>query len=470
MTLHKISRRAVLRTGAGLLAAGSLPASALENSVFDVIVAGSGAGGFAAAIRAAENGASVLLLEANDWLGGASRVSTGIFGCAGHPIQKALGFTTTPEDLYKLYIGTAAATHTKADPKTARILADGAIPAADWLESLGVTWSRKKARKFFLNIKEGHRLGELLIDSLEKRAQALKVDIRTRHRAVRLIAQDGRIRGIVCETPAGEKRFAAKAVVLATGGFENNPEMVAKYIGGGWEKAKVYCTPTDRGDGQRMAESAGAALDDMDVFKANPTVLTFKGNRINMIKAVRAGAFAVSQRGERFMNELGGYWQSRRLWALPEKSAWLIFGEPVLKADHRFPGLSKEGAFESATSLKELAAKIGVPGDALEKSAKAYLDAAAAGKDEAFGRPNPVNPFGGKYFAAKFEPMIQGTFGGVRADARTRVLSVSGKAIPGLYAVGECAANGLRGVNPQTANAVFGSIAGREAAAFAKEN
>ena len=151
MLIH-FSRRALLSAATLATAAPSLTALAQTTPSYDVIVAGSGAGGFTAAIRAAESGARVVLLEANTWLGGASRVATGIFGCAGHPNQKALGFTTTPEDLYNLYLSVAGATHTRADEKAARILADGAIPAADWLASLGLTWSTKRAQKFFLNI------------------------------------------------------------------------------------------------------------------------------------------------------------------------------------------------------------------------------------------------------------------------------------------------------------------------------
>ena len=169
-----ITRRKVLAGAAAAGLVGAAPAFAAGvTEKYDVVVVGSGSAGFAAAIRAAEAGSSVILLEVNTWFGGASRVATGIFGCAGHPIQKALGFKTTPEDLYQLYIGEAAATHTVGEPDVARILADGAIPAADWLESLGVRWSRKKAQKFFLNIEEGVRLGQVLIPALEAKAKSL---------------------------------------------------------------------------------------------------------------------------------------------------------------------------------------------------------------------------------------------------------------------------------------------------------
>lgn len=173
----------------------------------------------------------------------AGAAAAGIFGCAGHPIQKALGFKTTPEDLYQLYIGEAAATHTVGEPDVARILADGAIPAADWLESLGVRWSRKKAQKFFLNIEEGFRLGQVLIPALEAKAKSLGVAMRTRTRATELITPGGRVTGVICKTPKGVTRYAAKAVILATGGFEGNPHMIEKYIGDGWEYGRVLLHP-----------------------------------------------------------------------------------------------------------------------------------------------------------------------------------------------------------------------------------
>ena len=444
-----------------------MPVLAGKTSDFDVIVVGSGAGGFTSAIRAAESGARVLLIEANTWLGGASRVATGIFGCAGHPIQKALGFTNGPEDLYKLYISEAAATKTHADEAVARILADGAIGAADWLSSLGVEWSTKKAQKFFLNIKEGHRLGEYLIDSLEKRARALKVTIMTSCRGEKLITNHGRIAGIECSTPEGRRTFSARAVVLATGGFEANPDMIARYIGNGWEKASTYCTPTNRGDGQRMAEAVGAQLDDMKILKANPTVHVSDGNRYNLISAVRLGAMAVGHEGTRFFNELGGYWQSYRIWAEPKHCAWLLFGDPVLQGDPRLKKLVASGSIQKADSIEALARMIPLDPAKTAAAVAAYRQAVKDGRDEAFGRRVLKDPFGGAWYAAKIEPMVQGTFGGVKVNADTEALTPEGKVIPGLYAVGECAANGLRGVNPQTANVVFGSIAGRRSAAYA---
>ena len=448
---------------------GAAPAFAAGvTEKYDVVVVGSGSAGFAAAIRAAEAGSSVILLEVNTWFGGASRVATGIFGCAGHPIQKALGFKTTTEDLYQLYIGEAAATHTVGEPDVARILADGAIPAADWLESLGVRWSRKKAQKFFLNIEEGVRLGQVLIPALEAKAKSLGVAMRTRTRATELITSGGRVTGVICKTPKGVTRYAAKAVILATGGFEGNPHMIAKYIGDGWDMAGFYCTPADRGDGQRMGEAAGAELADMDVFKANPTIHRFEGNKYNMRPAVNAGAIIVNQDGVRFMNETGGYWEARKIWALPQKQAWVVFGDPVLAADKRLPGLIAAGSIVKAVDAAALEMKTGINGKALADTIAAYTKLAETGKDPDFGRANVKPAFGGSLYAAPISPMIQGTFGGVKTNAQTEALRPDGSVIPGLYAVGECAASGLRGLNPQTANAVFGSIAGRQAAAWAK--
>lgn len=464
MTL-RINRRLFLGMGILVPLSTCLPLYASTMKSYDVIVAGSGAGGLTAAIRAAENGAKVLVLEANSWIGGASRVATGIFGCAGHPIQQKLGITTTPEDLYQLYISEAAATKTKADPKVARILADGAIPAADWLQSLGVEWSTKKAQKFFLNIKEGYRLGQLLIPALEKRAVELGVTIKTNSRVEKILTTDGKVSGV--EVLAGDRKetYKAPAVILATGGFEANPEMIKQYIGKDWEQAKFYCTPTNRGDGQRMAEAIGANLADMEVFKANPTVHYSNGNKWNLISAVQQGAIAVNGKGKRFMNETGGYYQSLNEWAQPERSSMLVFGEPLLSTNKRLQQLKDE--LVEADSPEELAKKLGINPQALKETIEEYRSAVKAGKDENFGRGSLKDPFGGKFYAIKIEPMMQGTFGGVQTNEKTEALKKDGSVIPGLFAIGECAAAGLRGVNPQTANIVFGSIAGRQASRYA---
>lgn len=464
------TRREIIAAGLTCAVLAHIPARAFANEKYDVIVAGSGAGGLTAAIRAAESGARVLVLEANTWIGGASRVATGIFGCAGHPIQKALGFTNGPEDLYRLYISVAAATKTKADPEAARILADGAIPAADWLASLGVEWSTKKAQKFFLNIKEGNRLGQLMIPALEKKARSLGVAIHTSARASKILLSGNRVAGLEVQTPEGKVTYRTSALVLATGGFEANPEMIAKYVSPAWRDAGVYCTPANRGDGQRMAEEAGAALADMEVFKANPTVHVSNGNRWNLISAVRAGAIAVDRTGRRFINETGGYWQSHAIWAQPDHKCWLIFGDPVAQKVKRIPELLEAGSAMKAETLKELAAKIGAAPAALEETLAAWRASVKAGEDKAFGRKALADGFEGAFYAAEIQPMIQGTFGGVKTNTKTEALRPDGSVLPGLYAVGECASAGLRGVNPQTANVVFGSIAGREAASFAKQN
>ncbi|MDY3115587.1 MAG: FAD-dependent oxidoreductase [Sutterella sp.] len=459
--MTELSRRNLLGGVLSGLTLYQLPALAKTDTRYDVIVVGSGAGGMVSAIRAAESGANVLVLEANRWLGGSSRVATGIFGCAGHPIQQALGIKTSSEDLYQLYIANASATNTKGDPEACRILADGAIAAADWLASLGVEWSTKKAQPFFLNIKEGHRLGELLIPSLEKKARSLGVHFKTQSRVLSLLVYKNRIQGVKTSTES----YYAKSVILATGGFENNSDMLNHYVGNNWGQAGLYCVPSNRGDGQKMAAAIGAQLADMAVFKANPTIHLSQGNKYNLISAVRLGAIAVNQQGERFMNEMGGYIQSLKIWALPEKSCYLLFGDPVLEGDPRLKTLVTHGSIIQASNLEELAQKLHMPLKTLESTIKAYLSAIEKQNDP-LGRKGSKNGFGGQFYAAKIAPMIQGTFGGVKTNTKTEVLNEKGEVITGLYAVGECASVGLRGLNPQTANVVFGSIAGREAAHY----
>ena len=131
------------------------------------------------------------------------------------------------------------------------------------------------------------------------------------------------------------------------------------------------------------------------------------------------------------------------------------------------PLLMEEGALQSAADARELAGRIGVDPEGLSSTLSAWDAAVKAGEDKAFGRKRPAQGFGGTLYAVRIEPMIQGTFGGVRTNTATEALAKDGSVLKGLYAVGECASAGLRGVNPQTANIVFGSIAGRNAARHA---
>lgn len=459
-------REFLLATGAAV----SLPAwaASAEKAEYDVVVVGSGASGLISAIRAAENGAKVAVLESLSWLGGSSRVSTGIFGCAGHPIQKALGFTSTPEDLYNLYIGEAAATKTHADEKVARLLADGCIPAADYLASLGVEWSTKKAQKFFLNIKEGHRLGEYLGNCLTKRAREVGVKCFTNTRATELLTKGGKACGVKAVSSGKPVTYTAKAVILATGGFEANPDMIKKYIGKGWDKEGYYCTPGNQGDGQRMAEKAGAVLADMEVFKSNPFVNTYKGNNRNLAHMIAGGAIAVNIEGKRFCTETGGYFQAWKVKDQPQGKTWLVFGTPLIEKDKKAAERVKNPDIVSGANAAELAKKCGMNAENLQKTIDAYREMVKSGKDTEFNRRNPVDVFAGTLYAVPFRAKVQGTFGGVKTNENCEALRADGSVFPGLYAVGEAASCGLRGVNPQTANVVFGSIAGRKACAYAK--
>ena len=321
------------------------------------------------------------------------------------------------------------------------------------------------------------------------------VEIWTDAAAQGLTTADGRVTGLEVQRDGKAVIvMAEKGVILASGGFEWNPEMMARYFPGPVEWTASPSTNT--GDGQRMAEAIGAQLDHMDqALIMGTTPVTYEGRLQGQPAAdyFLPHSMIVNRHGKRFVNEkqmnIGLAFAERD----PETNApvnlpaWRIYDARfAAKYPHALPSKSVEGNHFRAETLEDLARQIGVDPDGLVATARRFSDFARAGRDEDFGRgasvwdrnrggdpdhaPNPTlgtietPPF----YAMPFKASFLGTKGGPRTDEKARVLRPDGTAIPGLFAAGNVMANsfGSKGVGAGTTLGpclTWGYIAGRAA-------
>ncbi len=441
----------------------------------DVLVIGAGSAGMNAAISAKRAGAKVLLLEKHAFSGGNSMLAAGGYNAVGTPQQAKKGIKDTV-DSYVL--DTLKGGRGKNDPKLVRILAEESAAGVKWLEDMGADMNDLK-RSGGAKVDRTHRptggksVGPHIVDVLRAQAEKDGVAPRYNSRAVRLILdKDYKIAGaIVHGKHSGYYKVAAKAVVLATGGFGMNKDMIKVY-----RPTFVGMTSsnnvTSTGDGVQMALQIGASMTDIDWVQAHPTV--GKASRILISETVRGvGAIMVNNKGARFVNELTTRDRaSDAILHQPGRSAWLVFDQSLYSSAKMVRGYGHLGMLKKADSVAELAKLCGMDVKTLTETVKRYNTYRANGKDTEFGRPDmPLAVAKAPFYAVAVAPGIHHTMGGVAITPESEVLDIQSRPIPGLYAAGEVT-GGVHGFNRLGGNAVadtvvFGRRSGERAAKYA---
>jgi len=433
-----------------------------EDTTADIVVIGAGGAGMTAAARAAGAGKKVILLEKLDIVGGTSNYSIEGFGAVEDKAHMALGSDMTADAL--------AAALAKGNPKgTAEAfeaLAKGNGKAADWLRSIGAMMTVAGGQTSVATSREVGELGVSIISALGAECEKAGVDVRTGSKATELVMQDGAVAGVKVTTDAGDYTISTKAVILATGGFAANNEMVSSYnaaLKGYNSSSSVGAT----GDGHIMAQAAGAELRDMDYIRVNFTYTTKQnGYFYYMGSLFNTGAIFVNDEGQRFVNDQGAYGVGPKV-VEQGGSGWAIFDNSIAQSVEDVRHYGELGLYVSADSIEELAGKINVNTENLAATIEQYKGYVAAGKDEAFGRAMLNMTFDeAPYYACRMTCRVQGTFGGIATSVKAEVLTPDGAALPGLYAAGECASEGTWGANPAAVNIVFGTIAAENAVAY----
>lgn len=455
---------------------------------FDVIIVGGGGAGLAAGIMARTAGASVMVLEADTKLGGATAHSAAVMYACNTSVQKARGIQDSPEAMFR-YVMTLAGW--EANPHIMRVMCEQSGPALEWLISLGVQFPQAYLLSSGVDeIPRGHpSMG--VADALINAAGVAGVEYAFGTRVDKLLIENGRVVGV----SAGGDELRAGSVIITTGGFGNNPEMIKNFFPtaaahGDWTYAVHMGAPFILGDGIKLGQSVGAAIVGKDTGLLLPTSGLGK-----WIEAFLPPWIAlVNTLGYRFMDESAPYAVSGYIMnAQPDKRAFAIFDEPTLEVasqDMRFAdpyhsgtamptweyNLLRQsianGKIAKADTLQELAKKIGIDGETLTVTVEQYNADCDRGCDSQFFKEMPQRfplrtaPF----YAREVRACVIGQTGaGLNINNETQVLDEHGRVIPGLYAAGEvlgCAV-GKRysGGGMGICNAmVFGRIAGTSAA------
>jgi tricarballylate dehydrogenase len=494
----------------------------MENTSQDVIVVGGGNAALCAALSAREHGAKVLLLERapEGKRGGNSAFTGGGFRMVHHGVETAktvipdlsegeianTDFGEYTEEAYLDDLGRV--TQWNCDPDLAETVVRSSTETVQWLRGRGVRFVPRFGRyafkhegkfKFFGGtLVEAAGGGRGLVQAEYQAAEKQGVDIRYDTQVVALLREKRGVQGVRVVVNGVEAEIRGKAVVLASGGFEANREWRTRYLGPGWDMAKVRGTRYNTGDGIRMALAIGAqahgqwsGCHSVSWERYAPDF----GDLDRHIVSSRNGypfSIMVNAEGKRFVDEGADFRNytyakyGRVVLAQPGSYAWHVFDsqvEHLLHDEYRSKGTTKV----QAGTIEELAARMEDvhPGQFLQTvrefnaAVKRSVPFNPNTKDGrctdglAINKSNWANTIEKPPFSAYAVTCgITFTFGGLKIDTTTRVLDIADEPLPGLYAAGELVGGlfyfNYPGSSGLMAGSVFGRIAGREAAGYAR--
>lgn len=519
---------------AALTAAGLNPddyKTAVENNATaedstveaDVVVVGAGGAGMTAAITAAGEGKSVVILESQSMVGGNSVRATGGMNAGKTVYQdenefgESAGVEKTLKTAAEKYadnetITALAKTVSEQwaayqanptgyfdsvelmeldtmiggkginDPELVETLCANSADAIDWLDEHGITLHNVSSFGG-ASVKRIHRpvnaegktvsVGSYMIPLLQENCEKAGVKMMLDTTATEILTDaNGAAVGVKATGASGETvTVNAKAVVLTTGGFGANLDMVVKYK----PELKGFMTTNAagiQGQGIEMAEAIGAATVDMDQIQIHPTV---EANTAALItEGLRGdGAVLINAEGKRFIDEVG----TRDVVSAAEIAqtgsySWLVVDQAMVDASSVIQGYIKKGYTVTGETYEELGKAMGVDAAAFAETMEKWNGYVEAKNDPDFGRTSFANPLNtAPYYAVKVTAGVHHTMGGLKINANTEVLNEKGEVIPGLFAAGEVT-GGVHGANRLGGNAVadftvFGRIAGAAASDYA---
>jgi len=485
---------------------------------YDVIVVGGGNAALCAALSASESGKKILVLERapEEEAGGNSRFTAGLFRVAYGGVEdlKKVMPDLTKEEIERTDFGTytedqflddmARVTEYRCDPDLTEILVKRSLPTVEWMRKKGVRFTAAWGRQAF-NIGGRFKFwggltveavggGPGLVEGLTAIAKKQGIEIRYGARALSLVSDDSGVKGVKAKINGKSIDLQASSVVLAAGGFQANSEMRARYLGPGWELAKVRGTRFNTGDVIRMALDIGAAPAGnwsgchAVAWERNAPEFGDLAIGDQFQKHSYPWGVYINAEGRRFLDEGADFRNytyakyGRVILSQPRQFAWQVFDAKV-KAQLRDEYKIRQVTRVSANTLEELCAKLeDTDGKAALEELKAYN--AAVRTDIPFNpnvkdgrctsnlrinKSNWANTLDTPPFEAYAVTCgITFTFGGLRVNTDAQVMSTDGEPIPGLFAAGELVGGifwfNYPGGTGLTNGAVFGRIAGGSAA------
>ncbi|WNN45526.1 MULTISPECIES: flavocytochrome c [Winslowiella] len=444
---------------------------------YDVVVVGSGGAGLAAAIQASEEGAHVVIIEKMPTIGGNTIKASVGMNAAETRFQQLKGIKDSKELFYE---ETLKGGKFKNNPQLLKEFVELAPEAVEWLAAHGIELNDITITGG-MSIDRTHRpadrsaVGGFLISGLVKNINQRNIEVLLETSVAEILTENGAVTGVKVVDEYNDSRILnAKSVIVATGGFSANREMVVKYR----PELDGFVTTNHAGatgSGIAILQKIGADTVDMGEIQIHPTVEQTTSYLIS--EAIRGGgAILVSQAGQRFYNEMETRDKvSAEIIALPEKSAWIIFDEQVRLNNKAADEYIAKGFVIKGATPQELAVKLNMDDAALLATLERYNHFVDQQNDEDFGRKtalrHPLNV--GPFYAIRIAPGVHHTMGGVTINTDTAVLDAEKQVIKGAWAAGEVV-GGIHGANRIGGNAVadiiiFGILAGRNAAALARQ-
>ncbi|MBP1925800.1 fumarate reductase flavoprotein subunit [Sedimentibacter acidaminivorans] len=464
-----------------------------KNYEADVIVIGGGASGITAAVASAEKDASVIVLEKGSTTGGAANMGMGIFAVESK-YQKAQLVDFSKEDAFNLLMNY---THWRVDARLVRKYIEQSSNTIEWMESLGVEflgaykYFEKSTQTWHIVKTKGsnapaERSASNMFRALTERSEELGVEILYNTKATQILMENGYVTGVEFVGEDGEKVIAeCNAVIVATGGFGDNPKMIQDILGYEWGKdLHSFRIPGVQGEGLRMLWEAGAGktVPTMELTFTTPGVTdVFK----TLSETMRQPNLMVNLDGKRFYNEelmSNTVYTGNAISLQRERMAFTIIDDSILNT-YRKTGLDyvtihhniktvdkwdkelqtylsggqseKTGLSElhneeqkhqvniyEADTLEELCEKTGICLENLKQTLEEYNESCTTSDEMFFKKHKYMKPFkSGKFYAARHYPAGYGSLGGVKTNDNMEVLNDAGIKISGLYACGTDACN-----------------------------
>ena len=484
---------------------------------YDVVVVGAGNAALCAALSAREAGASVVVLErAPEYLrGGNSYFTGGLFRFAydgprqvrelvpemSREEEASTDLGSYPQSAY--YADVMRMTEGLSDADLVQALVSESYPTMSWMRRQGVRWVPAYGRQAFEQdgvrrfwgglVLEAVGAGKGLVDSLFDLAERAGADVLYRTKAASLLSDDrGRVTGVAARTPGGVVEIGAGAVVLACGGFEASSEMRARYLGPGWELAKVRGTRFNTGDGIRMALDIGAQphghWSGCHAVAWDLNAPPYGDRNVADLFQKHSYQFGliVNVNGERFVDEGADFRNytyakyGREILYQPQRVAFQLFDDKtthLLRDEYRIP----QASVVEARTIEELAAGLGVDRSGLARTVERFNAAVQEGRFDPARLDGKgtrgISPPKSNWALPLDTPPYLGygvtcgitfTFGGLKVAASGQVIDSEDAPMPGLYAAGELVGglfyNNYPGGAGLMSGAVFGRLAGANAA------
>ena len=421
--------------------------------VYDLIVVGGGACGMVAALTAGDAGKSVLILEKLDQPGGNSTLSTGSVPGAGTRFQREAGIEDTPAEMVSDLLRTSGP-HQAED--LVGWMAESSAEVIEWLVD-----KHKIGLYLITDYKHvGHsvprlhapadRNGANLTRDLQRACEAAGVQILVRTPVLGLLTDNGAVTGVTVKLENGQEQdFHGRAVLLASNGFGNSKELLARWIPE-MERTPYFGAAGSTGEAITWSGELGADMANINAYQAYASVATEAGDILSWT-TVELGAVIVGADGKRLGDESVGYSAFAEAVSAHGQESYTIMDRKiydyVARNEPRFVKIINLDRVHPAKDVAELAAYIGCDEAALSHTLESSNEAAAGRIKDAEGRTDfGLGPLEPPYYICRTQPGMFHTQGGVRVDRHARVLA-GGEPIPGLYAGGGVAAgiSGLAG-------------------------